>query len=211
MRRTPVSERVSISKTSPEPASLDRLASSRLDVDDLLAELDRQLVGVDDAAVIAQRFEARRFFKGRDERQPANLEQFRCGEEDHVDRKPVDGIDEDALLEDGVVEAGLLRGDGRGKSRGSGADDRDVPNLHCRLVCHTDLQRRDAGTPTKRGMGYQRRGSGRRDRIENTMVFTCLPRRHGASALSIRVRRYARSGHPVPKQPKNARKWLICR
>ncbi len=202
MRRTPVSERVSISKTS---LSLPRWTARRragLHVDDLLAELDCQLVGVDDAAVVAQRFEARRFFKGRDERQPANLEQLRRGEEDHVDRKPVDGIDEDALLEDRVIEPGLLRGDRRGKSRGSGADDRDIPNLHCRLVCHTDLQRRDARTPTKRGTGYQRRGAGTPRSDENNMVFPAWPRRHGASALSFRVRRWPAQVIQCPNSPK---------
>src|SRR5207237_8649353 len=63
-------------------------------------------------------------------RQPADLEKLRRGEEDHLRRKAVDRIDEDALLEHLVVEAALLAGNGGRQPRGPGADDDDVANRH---------------------------------------------------------------------------------
>ena len=91
---------------------------------------DLQPVGVDHAPVVAQRLEARRLVVRRHQRQAADLEQLRRGEEHHVRREIEDRVDEHALLDDDVVEAVLFGGDGGGEAGRTGADDQNVTNGH---------------------------------------------------------------------------------
>ena len=108
-----------------------------LDRQDLLFECDLQIVGVDDSAVVAKRLSAGRLVVWGHEWQPANLQQFRRREEDHLRRKAIDRIDEHPLLEDLVVEAVTFCGDGGGEARRSRANNEKVANGHvfyCRLL-----------------------------------------------------------------------------
>jgi hypothetical protein len=100
------------------------------DLGDGLVIRDRNVVGVDDAAVIAQRFEARRLVVRRGQGQATDLEQFRRGEEHHVHREVEDRIDQHTFLDDGEVEPVALGGDRGSQSRGTSADDDDVSNRH---------------------------------------------------------------------------------
>ena len=83
---------------------------------DLFFEGDLQIVAVDDLAVVLQRLGPRRLLVRRNERQAADFEQLGRGEKDHLRRKPVDRVDEDALLEHLIIEAALFRGDCGGQS-----------------------------------------------------------------------------------------------
>jgi hypothetical protein len=91
-----------------------------------LPQLDRQLVGVDDAAVVAERFGPGGLLVGRHERQVADLEQFRRREEHHLQGKMEDGVDDDALLQDDVAEPVALGGDRGGETGRAGTDDDEV-------------------------------------------------------------------------------------
>ena len=111
--------------------ALARRASAKaLDLDDLFLERDLQLVGVDDPPVIPERFEPRRLLVGADQRQAADLQQLRRGEEHHVHRELEDGVDEDALLDDRVIEPLLLGGDSGGEPGGASAYNKHVSNGH---------------------------------------------------------------------------------
>ena len=91
---------------------------------------DLQPVGIDHAPVVAKRLEPHRLVVRRDQRQPADLQQLRRGEEHHVRREVEDRVDEDALLDDDVIETALLGGDGGGETGRTGADDQNVTNGH---------------------------------------------------------------------------------
>ena len=125
----------------PRVARSAACAEAGIDVHHLLAELDLQFVGVDDAAVVAQRFDPRRLFKWRHERQPADLEQLRRREEHHVDRESIDRIDEHALFDNRVVEPDTLGRNAGGQPGRAGAHDGDVANLHFRVSLATRIRR----------------------------------------------------------------------
>src|SRR5207249_10790505 len=67
---------------------------------------------------------------GRDERQPTDLQKLRGREEDHLWGKPVDRIDERALLEHLIVEPALPGGYGRRETRWSRSNDDEIPHGH---------------------------------------------------------------------------------
>ena len=75
-------------------------------------ERDLEPERIGDAAVVAQRLLARRLVVRADERHPANLQQLRRREEDHVRRVVQERVDERGLLDHEVVEPRLLRRDG---------------------------------------------------------------------------------------------------
>ena len=134
------------------------------DLDNLLVKRNLERVRVDDATVVPQRLELRRFIVGRHERQAANLEQFRRGEKNHVRRKFEDPVDEDALLDERVVETLLLGGNGGGEAGWPCADDQYVADGHDRCREKTEARTTDeltraepAGSTPPSGSG-QRRG-----------------------------------------------------
>jgi hypothetical protein len=93
-----------------------------------------QTVGVDDAAIVAECFESRRLVVRRDERQTADFEQLRCREEHHVRREIEDGVDENPLLHEHVVEP-LLLGGNRGCQAGrTRAHDQDITDRHVGIL-----------------------------------------------------------------------------
>ncbi len=96
----------------------------------LLFERDLQVEDVDDLAVIAERLGARRLVVRRHERQAADLEQLRRGEEHHLRREVVNRVHERALLDHLVIEAVLLGGDGGRQAGRAGADDEEVADRH---------------------------------------------------------------------------------
>ena len=87
---------------------------------------DVQLKVLGDTAVIFERFQPRRLSQRGGERNIANLEQLRRGEEHHVGRIVIDGIDEASLVDNQGLEARLLRFDGAGHARGTSAHDQHV-------------------------------------------------------------------------------------
>ena len=97
---------------------------------DLLVHRDLQLEDVGDLPVVAQRLGAGRLVVGGGQRHPADLHQFRRGEEHHVDREPGDGVHEGALFEHLVVEAVVAAGDGGGQSGRAAAHDEHVARRH---------------------------------------------------------------------------------
>ncbi len=101
-----------------------------LDGKHLLMRRDLKAVDVDDPAIVAERFQTRRFVVRRDERQAAHFEQLRRGEKHHMDRKVEDGVDEHAPLDDHIVEASLFGGNGRGQPRGASSNDQNVTDRH---------------------------------------------------------------------------------
>ncbi len=85
-------------------------------------------------AVVLERFLARRFLLGGGERDVADFQQFRCGEKDHVRRIVKERVDQASLVEHDDLEADLLRLNGAGQSRRSGANHEDVgTHLRARL------------------------------------------------------------------------------
>jgi hypothetical protein len=102
----------------------------RLDRHHLLIQRDLELKGVDHLAVILQRFGPPRLVIGRGQRNAADLEQLRGGEEHHVDRKSDDGIDQRALLEHHVIEPEMPGGNGGGQAGGSSPNNQHVTNGH---------------------------------------------------------------------------------
>src|SRR5688572_8712264 len=105
-----------------------------LDGHHLFVKRNLQLIGIDHAAVVAQRFEPHRLVVRGDQRQAADLQQLRRGEEHHMRREVEDRIDEDSLLDDDGVEAALLRGDGGGETGRASADDQDIANGHSEII-----------------------------------------------------------------------------
>jgi hypothetical protein len=108
----------------------ERSIAVTFDLHDLLLECDLYLEGIHDPPVIAQGLEARRLFVRTHQRQPPDLEQLRRGEEHHVHREVEDRIDQDALLDDGVIEPLLLGGDGGGETGGARAYNKHVTDGH---------------------------------------------------------------------------------
>ena len=91
-----------------------------------LVEVNRERISVGGAAIVAERFEARRLVVRRHERQATDLQQLRRREEHHVSREVQDGIDERALLEDDITEVMLPGGNGRCQSCRPRSHDDDV-------------------------------------------------------------------------------------
>jgi len=96
--------------------------------------VDRQVIMFSDTAVIFERFEPRGLRQRGGERNIANLEQLRRGEEHHVARIAIDGIDQASLVDDERFEASLLSLYGAGHSGGTSAHDQDIsPGVGPRL------------------------------------------------------------------------------
>lgn len=91
---------------------------------------ERDVVGVHHLAVVAQRLHPRRLLIGRRQGQVANLEQFRRGEEHHVGRKAVDGIQVRALLDYQRIEPELACRDGRRQPRRARPHNEHISQRH---------------------------------------------------------------------------------
>ena len=95
---------------------------------DRVAEVDGQIVGVDDAPIVAQRLVARGLPVRCHEWQAADLQQVRRGEENHLAREVKQRVDEHPLFEGAEVETGLLGRDRGGQARRTGPDDDEIVN-----------------------------------------------------------------------------------
>ena len=90
----------------------------------VLAHVQLKVLG--DSAVIFQRFKPGGFRQGGGEWNVPDLEQLRRGEEHHVVRVVIDGIDEASLIDDEGLKASLVGLDGAGHAGGASAHDQDV-------------------------------------------------------------------------------------
>ena len=98
------------------------------------AGADRQREVVGHGAVVGDRLAAARLAVGTGERQAADGQLLRGGEEGHVGGEAVDGVDHGALLEDNMIQPGAGGGDGAGQSGGTGANDDQLARFHCYLT-----------------------------------------------------------------------------
>ncbi len=109
-----------------------------LDREDGLPERDLQIEGVDHAPVVAQRLDPRRLLVRGHEGETAHFQQFRCREKDHLGRKPMDRVDEYALLENLVIQTAPLCGNRSREARRPRTDDDQIAYRHWAILVSCD-------------------------------------------------------------------------
>ena len=75
-----------------------------------------QIERINDPAVVLQRLGTRRLLERRDERQAADFEELRGGEEHHLRREAIDRIHQHALLDDVIIETAVFGGNSSGQA-----------------------------------------------------------------------------------------------
>ena len=85
--------------------------------------VDVEFVVFGDAAVVFERFGARRLFVEPRHGDVADFQKLRSGEERHVSGVVIERVGEAALVDDHGAHIALFQFDGTGQAGGSGADD----------------------------------------------------------------------------------------
>src|ERR1700676_2045302 len=96
------------------------MAISAINALDNFAEANFQAIVFDNLAVIFQAFGAGGLFRGTNEGEIADLEQFGRGEKNHIDGVMVQGVAKATLVDDEDAHAGARPFDGAGQAGGPG-------------------------------------------------------------------------------------------
>ena len=90
----------------------------------------RQRVVLGDGAVVGHGLAPARLLVGASERQAADGQLLRGGEEGHISGEVVYAVHHRTLLEDDVIQSDAGSGDGAGQSGGTGANDDQLARIH---------------------------------------------------------------------------------